>query len=109
MQKLLYNPLFLFLIAFSVIFSVLFFIPISIFDAEIIFNDQISEWTVPTKMNLKNALGFGLTATDLEDVKDFYVTGKGYFLIALLTIALPVLITYRIRLAQKQSAQKKVN
>lgn len=95
------NPWVSGLLVFLLITSVLTFIPISIFDAEITFNNGLNTWTVPTKLSYAHFLNMGGSNKDMIDVERVYFTAGGYLLAFLLNIGLPILIGYRIHIANE--------
>lgn len=107
MRHIFRKPSVVFVLLFMSIFLILLFIPIPLLDAEIVFNNGVSEWTVPTKMSFSHFVGIGISEKDLVDVKSYGLTSNGYFLAALFTIAFPLLIAYRVHIANQLEEQKK--
>lgn len=99
MRNALRRPWISGLLVFSAITIVLLFVPLSLFDAEITFNNGISRWTVATKMSYAHLFGIGIDASDLQDVESYQFTPGGYLLAVLLNIGFPILIGYRVHIA----------
>jgi hypothetical protein len=100
-KKLLKNPWIIFFLISILVFCVFLFIPLALFDGEIIFENKVNEWKVNTKLTLAQVVGFGIREEDLIDVKDFYLVFQGYVLLALMQIAFPALIAYRFHILFK--------
>ncbi|TNE55422.1 MAG: hypothetical protein EP338_03915 [Bacteroidetes bacterium] len=82
------------------------FLPIQIFDGEVILERGASEMKLPIKLSLSHFIGIGLQRGDLDGVKDFYLIKTGYLNVLLLLLALPALISYRFYLREKQRIKK---
>lgn len=78
--------------------SILFLIPINLFDGEITYNVLGRVFTVPAKLSLSYFIGIGSSPEDTKDVVSFRLLPMGYFLATLMLVGLPLLLTYRITL-----------
>lgn len=95
-------------IVFSFVFaSILFLIPINLFEGEIIFNHNGNNVPVQAKLSLSYFIGIGASPQETKDVVDFYLVPLGYLNVFLLLGALPALISYRIYLHQEKGMQPK--
>lgn len=84
-----------------IVCTILFMVPINLFDGEIVFARDGVEVVRPIKLSLSYFIGLWIDVEDMQDVKTFYLTGKGYLFVGLMTIGFPALITYRIWLQQQ--------
>lgn len=107
MRQFFRNPYAVFLIALLFVSTILFTIPINLFDGEITFNVGGHVFTEKAKLSLSYFIGIGASGDDLKDVESFRLVGMGYLLAGLLMIALPALIGYRVWIANQVEAQKK--
>jgi hypothetical protein len=87
-----------FLVSFLIITLPLVLFPVNIFDGEIIYKNGLIE---PTPLSLSYFLGIGYNISDMEPVASFHLVAKGYFLAFILTLGIPLLITYRVYLTLK--------
>jgi hypothetical protein len=90
------------LIISIVVAAILFFIPINLFEGEIVFNTNGINVPVKAKLSLSYFIGIGAGPEETKDVVDFYLKPLGYFNAFLLLMALPSLISYRIYLLQEK-------
>jgi hypothetical protein len=104
-MKALRNPVVVFFVAMLVIAGILFFVPLNLFDGEILMKGTTT-W-IPWKLSLSNFIGIGTEDAASQGVADFRLVGMGYVLAGLLILAFPLLIAYRVRLANEQEARKK--
>jgi hypothetical protein len=106
MKTILRNPVAVFFIAMAVIAAILFFIPVNLFDGEVIYKDPMGTYTKPLKLSLSYFIGIGVSPADLKDVVGFRLVGMGYLLAFLIIFALPLLIAYRVRVANQLEKRK---
>lgn len=106
MRQLLQKPLPLFLLVALIVCTILFTLPLNLFDGEIVFARNDVEVVRPIKLSLSYFIGLWIDQHDLLDVKTFYLTGTGYLLVGLMTVGFPALITYRIWLTQQNKKQQ---
>ena len=107
MQSLFKKPLFVFCLAVIFIAIPLFIFPINFFDGEIIMKNGLSETKMEAPLSLSYFIGFGFNSIDMEGIKDFYLLPKGYLLAFCIILGCPVIVTYRIFLAQKKKKKGK--
>lgn len=107
MSPLWRKPWFIFLLGFTIITLVFYFVPLALFDGEVIFNNEVTEWKVPTKLTLKQITGIGITEEELKDVKTYYLVSQGYLLLFLMLLGFPALLAYRFHILNK--TEKKEN
>ena len=105
MKEFFRNPVAVFFIAMVVIAAILFLIPINLFDGEVLFTHS-KQWE-PIKLSLSYFVGIGASEADLAGVQDFRLVGMGYVLAGLLLIAFPLLIAYRVRIANESEKRKR--
>lgn len=96
MKEIIRKPLVVFVLVFIFVSTILFTIPINLFDGEVVFSINGMERTEPMKMSLSYFIGLGISDEDLVDVKSFHLVGMGYFMVFLMLIAFPALIAYRV-------------
>lgn len=101
MKKIFRNPLATFFIAGAIVSTILFIIPINLFDGEVVYRVDGKDLVAQTKMSLSDFTGIWTTEEDLRDVEDFYLTGKGWLMVFLINFCLPALIAYRVWIGQK--------
>ena len=104
-MKALRKPTVSFFVAMISIAAILFLIPISLFDGEVLFS-HTSTWQ-PLKLSLSYFIGIGVSQEDLAGVEDFRLVGMGYILAVLLLFAFPLLIAYRVHIANINEARKR--
>lgn len=75
--------------------SILFFVPINLFDGEVHFNINGNKFVSETKMSLSYFIGLWLPAEQLKDVESFNLTKGGWALAIIFTIGFPALLAYR--------------
>jgi len=107
MRTFLRNPFAVFLLSALVVSTLLFTIPINLFDGQVTFTVEGMTFTEPTKLSLSYFLGIGITEGDMQDVKEFSLTGSGYLTACLLTIGLPALVGYRVWIANQSEKKAK--
>ncbi len=83
--------------------AIFFLIPINLFDGVIVHDVNGTEYLEKTKLSLSYFIGIGADEQLLKEihVKDFYLTGMGYFFVFLLLVGLPTLIGYRVWIANE--------
>lgn len=96
MKEIIRKPLAVFVLTMILVSTILFTIPINLFDGEVVFSVNGVEHTEPLKMSLSYFIGLGISDEDLRGIKSFHLIGTGYFLAALMLFAFPALIAYRV-------------
>jgi hypothetical protein len=96
MKEIIRKPAAVFVLTLILVSTILFIFPINLFDGEVVFSANGSEFTRPMKMSLSYFIGLGISKEDLVGVKDFHLVGMGYFMVFLMLGALPTLIAYRV-------------
>lgn len=95
------NPLILFLIGVVVLAAIFFTLPINLFDGVIVIEEPYRSFQLERPLSLSYFIGLGYEETDMEYVKDFYLTSKGIAIAVIIIIGFPALFAYRIYLKQK--------
>jgi hypothetical protein len=103
MNSMLKKPVIIFLGSTLLLLVIFFLFPINLFDGVIVEQRGIQEFVHERPLSLSYFIGIGYDPEDMEFVKDFYLTGKGYFMAFIFTIGLPLLLAYRIYLKQKSA------
>lgn len=106
MGKYLRKPVIVFFLTMIGLSAVFFLIPINIFDGEYTFKVNGITFSEEAKMSLSYFVGVGVNPEDLKDVVGFRLLPMGYFLVFLMLIAFPILIAYRVHVANQLEAQK---
>lgn len=101
MKKIFRNPIATFIFVGAIVSTLLFLIPINLFDGEVVYNVNGRVFTAETKMSLSDFTGLWHSEADVKDVEDFYLTGKGWLMVFLINLCLPALIAYRVWIGQK--------
>lgn len=97
---MLKKPAVIFILLFVIISCVLLFFRIRLFDGEVVLNYGGVRRVEGVKMALGEALGIGVTKEEMQNVESVSLNITGYVLAFLVTIGLPVLIAYRVKLTQ---------
>ena len=105
MKKFLQKPINTYLFSLLIVCTILFTVPINLFDGEIVFSVNGVEFTEKAKISLGKFIGLGLNKTEMQDVKSFHLVGMGYFLASLMIFALPALIAYRVWIGNQPKDQ----
>lgn len=109
MRQFFRNPYAVFVIALLFVSTILFTIPVNLFDGEITFNVDGHVFTEKAKLSLSYFIGIGASGDEVKDVVSFRLVGMGYLLAGLLIVGLPALIGYRVWIANQVEARKKKN
>lgn len=96
MKEIIRKPVAVFVLTMILVSTILFTLPINLFDGEVIYNVNGFEYSRPMKMSLSYFIGLGISDEDLLDVKSFHLVGMGYFMVVLMLFAFPALIAYRV-------------
>ena len=92
------KPLATFFFSLCLIALPLFLFPINLFPGEIIITINGTEQVREVPMSLSYFIGLGYEPEDMINIKDFYLTTRGYVLSACMLIGIPFLIAYRVYL-----------
>jgi hypothetical protein len=106
MGSFLRKPVVVFFLTMIGLSAVFFLIPINIFDGEYTFKVNGIVFSEEAKMSLSYFIGIGTSPEDLKDVVGFRLLPMGYFLVFLMLVAFPILIAYRVHVANQLEAQK---
>ncbi|HLP56911.1 MAG TPA: hypothetical protein VK151_17875 [Fluviicola sp.] len=101
MKEILRKPIAVFVLTLILVSTILFTLPINLFDGEVTYSVNGMEFTRPVKMSLSYFIGLGISDEELTDVKEFHLVKMGYFMVVLMLVALPALIAYRVWIGQK--------
>ncbi len=103
MKKIFQNPWYSFLFFFILISLPLVFMPLNLFEGEIIYQQGISKIVEPRPLSLHFVLGLEYYNKPLPaEVKDYYLTAKGIALALIFTIGFPGIMAYRAYLQNKK-------
>lgn len=105
MRAFFRNPKAIFFLSMIIIAGILFFVPLNIFDGEI--QSRYHSGWIPWKLSLSNFIGIGTEDAAAEGVIGFRLVGMGYVLAALLLFAFPLLIAYRVHIANLNEARRR--
>lgn len=106
MNSFFSKPIVVYFLATFILSAVFFLIPINIFDGMYTYEVNGVVFTAEVKMSLSYFIGIGVSAEDLKDVVSFKLVPMGYLLVFLFLVALPILIAYRVNLANIQKEKK---
>lgn len=88
----------------AVVLCIIFFtLPINLFDGQIDYVEPHREYTVDTPLSLSYFIGLGYDEADMEYVKAFRLTGRGWLMATIFIVGFPALLAYRIYLKAKKS------
>jgi len=107
MKAFLRKPSTVFFLSMLVVAAILFLVPINLFDGEITYHDAQGNYTNEAKLSLSYFIGIGASEADLRDVVNFKLHFEGYLLAGLFLVAFPLLIAYRVKIANQQESRKK--
>ena len=105
MGKIIRKPWFVFVALVILVSAPLFLLPLNVFQGEIVYHKGISTIVEQRPLSLHFVSGLEYNREELEGVKDYYLTSKGWMLAFIFTIGLPGLIAYRVYL--KNTAKSK--
>jgi hypothetical protein len=97
------NPWVVFCFSILLLSALFFFIPINLFEGEIIFQENGKTWTQRANISLSYFIGIGASKEDLVGVKDFYLVTKGYLLACFMILGFPGILAYRTYLKNTKS------
>lgn len=103
MNSTMKKPVIIFLGSMLLLLAIFFLFPINLFDGVIIEQRGIQEFVHERPLSLSYFIGVGYDQKDMEFIKDFYLTGKGYAMAFIFTVGIPFLLAYRIYLKQKSA------
>jgi hypothetical protein len=104
MSQIFKKPFLVFLILFLGLTGLFCFLPINIFDGEIMYQQGITKWVEPRPLSLYFLLGLEEYQTNLNleypgaIVVSKYLTAKGYAIAVIFMLGIPSLVGYRIHL-----------
>ena len=84
--------------ASAVIATVLFLLPIELFDGEIVHKVGTEEVVEPHPLSLSYFIGVGYDEENLETIIDFHLTTRGIVTALIFIFGIPGLIGYRVYL-----------
>ncbi len=97
------NPWVVFCFSILLLSALFFFVPINLFEGEIIFQENGKTWTQRANISLSYFIGVGASKEDLVGVKDFYLVTKGYLLACFMIVGFPAILAYRTYLKNTKS------
>ena len=106
MGSFLSKPIVVYFLATIILSAIFFLIPINIFDGVYTFKVNGITFAAEAKMSLSYFIGIGAGPGELKDVVSYELLPMGYLLVFLFLVALPILIAYRVNLANIQREKK---
>ncbi len=100
------NPWVVFCFSILLLSALFFFVPINLFEGEIIFEENGKTWTQRANISLSYFIGIGASKEDLIGVKDFYLVSKGYLLACFMILGFPGILAYRTYLKNNKTTFK---
>ena len=99
MNSFFSKPIVVYFLATIILSAVFFLIPINIFDGIYTYKVNGITFAAEVKMSLSYFIGIGANPADMKDVVSYELKPMGYFLVFLFLVALPILIAYRVHIA----------
>lgn len=86
----------------SLLLAIVFFVfPINLFDGEIVIKNGLQEITESRQLSLSYFIGIGYEKADMDIIKDFYLTPKGWIMAFIFIFGFPALFAYRLNARNK--------
>jgi hypothetical protein len=109
MKNFLRKPVYVFFLVAVLVAGILLLFPIPLFDGENAYIVGGNLYTEQTKMHLMQINSFGINEAALKKINDpyliyRYLNTKGYMMLGLMTIGLPLLIAYRVHIGNQRKA-----
>lgn len=101
MKNLKSSILFVFFGSMLILSAILFLFPINLFDGIIVIENGLQRVELNRPLSLSYFIGIGYEEADMEFVKDFYLTTRGYLLAGIFLVGIPGLIAYRVYLKRR--------
>lgn len=95
MSSKLKKPLIIYFAVTIVLLLIFFLLPINLFDGIIIEQRGLQEIVHERPLSLSYFIGIGYDPEDMEFIKDFYLTAKGWAMVFVFLVGIPFLIAYR--------------
>ena len=105
MKEFFKKPLNLFLLLSFVLAAIFFLLPLNLFDGVIEYEEGIRSFKEETPLSLSYFIGLGYEESDMEFVKDFYLTTKGVVMAFIFILGVPGIISYRVHLGAKKTTE----
>jgi hypothetical protein len=93
------KPIVVYFLATIILSAIFFLIPINIFDGIYTYKVNGITFAAEAKMSLSYFIGIGANPDEIKDVVSFELKPMGYLLVFLFLVALPILIAYRVHIA----------
>jgi hypothetical protein len=106
MKQFFSKPINTFLLLFILLLAAFLFLPINIFDGEIVYKQGLVTMKEKRPLSLYFVSGLEYSKAELKGVKDFYLVPKGYIMAVLFILGIPALVAYRVKLAQKNKKEQ---
>lgn len=101
MKSIFRKPAVVFLTAFLVLSAIFFLIPVNVFDAEYIYNVNGITAVRQSQVSLSYFIGISESPQPVQYLVSVRLLPMGYFMVFLFLVALPLLIAYRVKLANQ--------
>lgn len=101
MNPRLKKSMIVFGVSVIVVCCILFFLPLNIFDGEIVYKHGLVSFKEQRPLSLYFVSGIEYQNEPLKGVKDYYLLPKGIITAILFIFCLPALISYRYYLGKK--------
>lgn len=99
MQK---KPILLFVSTSLLLLLIFLLFPINLFDGVIEYEEPLRSYSVEAPLSLSYFVGIGYDEADMEYVRDFYLTAKGWMLAGIVIVGLPGLLAFRLSLTRNK-------
>jgi hypothetical protein len=101
------KPLIIFFATALILLVIFFVFPINLFDGAVVRQNGLQEYIEYRPLSLACFIGIGIDEADMANVKDYYLTTKGWFMAFIFTLGLPALLAYRVHLKSTLSKDEK--
>lgn len=96
------KPILLFVSTSLLLLLIFLLFPINLFDGVIEYEESLRSYSVEAPLSLSYFVGIGYDEADMEYVRDFYLTAKGWMLAGIVIVGLPGLLAFRLSLARNK-------
>ncbi len=99
------SPLVLFVALVLCLTSICLVFPINLFDGEFTRQIGLQEITEQAPLSLSYFVGLGLNEGDLDNIVEFHLLPKGWFMVIVFLVGIPGLLSYRVHLRNKKNEE----
>lgn len=96
------KPILLFVSTSLLLLLIFLLFPINLFDGVIEYEEPLRSYSVEAPLSLSYFIGIGYEEADMQYVRDFYLTAKGWMLAFIVIVGLPGLLAFRLSLSRNK-------